>query len=188
MVAVVIRPSAICIRALKLFEAFLERWPRCSTSETKSWMVWIELPRTLPSSIVAFSFSRIFQTSGNKKPLHAVASSWASSRIYMYICICLQHYRIHMDISNSKNYLGIKCWKWSIIGMCHTMWEAVLNSGTWLAVGIRVITNVLHCVDWHECVSMWYLSSVSRLKTSCNGSYTSSIPAQYKNRYTSSRT
>ena len=26
----------------------------------------------------------------------------------MYVCIFLQHYRIHMDIGNSKNHWGIK--------------------------------------------------------------------------------
>ena len=27
----------------------------------------------------------------------------------VYVCIFLQHYRIHMDIGNAKNFLGIRC-------------------------------------------------------------------------------
>ena len=43
----------------------------------------------------------------NESQNFQMCGAWEPNEHFMYVCIFLQQYHIHMDIGNSKNYLGI---------------------------------------------------------------------------------
>ena len=49
-------------------------------------------------------------------------------RSHFWTCIFLQHYRIHMDVGNSTNYLGIESeWKSELYWLGFRQWTPVAN-------------------------------------------------------------